>query len=228
MKDSKQKAAKSKVIKGPNELHVVDDGKQSHERLLAELAFSPSAANASTARVYAAGLAGEIHITEAIDVLSEKAVRVQGGDMSEVESTLTAQAVALDAIFNGLAKRAASNMGTNLNATETYLRLALKAQSQCRTTLETLAEIKYPKAATFVRQQNVAYQQQVNNSEHQSLSRTVSRTRKSQFEQSKLLEGGIDERAQLDTETATAASRVRKKLEAMGKIYRAEESNGQS
>ena len=54
-------------------------------------------------------------------------------------------------------------MGEHLNATETYMRLALKAQTQCRSTLETLAEVKYPKAATFVRQQNVAYQQQINN-----------------------------------------------------------------
>jgi len=47
---------------------------------------------------------------------------------------------------------------------ETYMRLALKAQSQCRTTLETLAEIKNPRAVAFVKQANIAGgHQQVNN-----------------------------------------------------------------
>ncbi|WP_091876669.1 hypothetical protein [Massilia yuzhufengensis] len=50
-----------------------------------------------------------------------------------------------------------------MTATETYLRLAIKTHAQCRSTLDTLAEVKYPQAATVVRQQNVAYQQQVNN-----------------------------------------------------------------
>jgi len=55
-----------------------------------------------------------------------------------------AQAHTLDAIFGSCARRAALNMGTYLNTAETYLRLGLKAQSQCRTTLETLANIKNP------------------------------------------------------------------------------------
>ena len=71
-------------------------------------------------------------------------------------------------IFNALAQRAALNMGEHMGACETYIRMVLRAQSQCRATIETLAEVKYPKAATFVRQQNVAYQQQVNNSEDKS------------------------------------------------------------
>jgi len=50
------------------------------------------------------------------------------------------------------------------DATEIYLRLAPKAQSQCRTTWESLAEIKNPRAVAFVRQANIAHGlQQVNN-----------------------------------------------------------------
>ena len=45
-------------------------------------------------------------------------------------------------------------MGEYLLATETYLRLALKAQSQCRATLETLAAIKNP-PVIFAKQANV-------------------------------------------------------------------------
>ncbi len=51
-----------------------------------------------------------------------------------------------------------------MNAAELYLRLALKAQGQCRATLETLAVIKNPTALTFVKQANIAHgPQQVNN-----------------------------------------------------------------
>jgi len=46
---------------------------------------------------------------------------------------------------------------------ETYLRLALKAQGQCRATLETLAEIKNPQPTAFITQQNIGVNQQVNN-----------------------------------------------------------------
>ena len=41
--------------------------------------------------------------------------------------------------------------------------LALKAQAQCRATLEALNEMKFPKSATFVKQANIANQQQINN-----------------------------------------------------------------
>jgi hypothetical protein len=44
---------------------------------------------------------------------------------------------------------------------EQYLRLALKPQSQCRATIETLAVLKNP--PVFTRQANIAGQQVVNN-----------------------------------------------------------------
>lgn len=45
-----------------------------------------------------------------------------------------------------------------------YARLALKAQNQQRQTLRTLAEIRNPRRATFIKQQNQAVNQQVVNS----------------------------------------------------------------
>src|SRR3546814_4081215 len=62
-----------------------------------------------------------------------------------------------------MTRRAAMNIETHLPATEQYMRLALKAQSQARTTIETLAEVKNPKAVAFVKQANIANNQQVNN-----------------------------------------------------------------
>lgn len=83
---------------------------------------------------------------------------------SPPKATLTEHAAALDAIFTELARRGALNLGEYLSASETYLRLALKAQSQCHATLETLAEIKNPHPVAFVQQANIAHgPQQVNN-----------------------------------------------------------------
>ena len=70
----------------------------------------------------------------------------------------------MDAIFNNLAQRAAMNMGEYLDATDTYLKLALRAQSQCRSTWEAVSTIKHPPMAGYM-QANIAHgPQQVNNS----------------------------------------------------------------
>lgn len=79
-----------------------------------------------------------------------------GGELNREEAMLVVQAHTLDTFFHTLARCAASNMGEYLGACETYLRLALKAQSQCRATIETLATIKNPAPVAFVRQANVA------------------------------------------------------------------------
>jgi hypothetical protein len=78
---------------------------------------------------------------------------------------LAIQAHTLDTIFNELARRSSANMVEGYGeAAERYMRLALKAQSQCRTTIEALAEMKNPKPVAFVQQANIASgPQQVNN-----------------------------------------------------------------
>ena len=96
--------------------------------------------------------------------LGRQVKQVQGGDMSGPEAMLVAQSHALDLMFSALANKAAINMHAgHLSATEGYLRLVLKAQSQCRTTIEALGELKNPRTTTFNKQVNIAEQQQVNN-----------------------------------------------------------------
>lgn len=214
-------AALSKVASDANVLEVTLEKGKRRELQLTEIGLSPCGANANTARLYAKPFAGELNITDAIAVMANKASKVQRGDLSEVEATLTAQAVALDAIFNGLANRAASNMGQYIGACETYLRLALKAQAQCRATLETLAEVKYPRAPTFVRQQNVAYQQQVNNGgANDAVTSTHAHERKNHSPQNELLEGPADERTHLDTRATPTTSASNQTMEAVGAIDR--------
>nr|WP_315482162.1 hypothetical protein [uncultured Undibacterium sp.] len=137
--------------KDPNALAIKTDDAKSRERLMAEVSLSSEAINAKTAKSFSKGAFGEIDLTETVGVMRELTKQVNNGSLTELENTLTAQATTLNVIFNALAQRAALNMGEHMGACETYLRMALKAQAQCRATIETLAEVKYPKAATFVR-----------------------------------------------------------------------------
>jgi hypothetical protein len=96
--------------------------------------------------------------------LSRQVGSVHRGDMRRAESMLLAQAHTLDALFSALTARALANAGQYMDAADTYMRLALRAQSQCRATLEALALLKNPPHPTFVRQANIAHgPQQVNN-----------------------------------------------------------------
>jgi hypothetical protein len=57
-------------------------------------------ANTSTARSFAKATFGELDFAETVGVMREKASAVHSGNLAGLEETLTAQAVALDAIFN--------------------------------------------------------------------------------------------------------------------------------
>lgn len=112
---------------------------------------------------FAGPMAGDLSLMEAIAVLREKSDAVNKGDLKEAEALLMGQAIALNVIFSELARRAKLNLGEYLDAGDKYLRLALKAQSQCRATLETLAAVKNP-PVLFAKQANFANgPQQVNN-----------------------------------------------------------------
>lgn len=200
--------------KTPDKLDVVARPGMSDERQMAELILSPVAANTITSKKFSKGTFGEFDLTESVAVMKEKIRKVNAGDLSEVEATLTAQATTLDAIFNEMARRAAANMGEHLSATESYMRLAFKAQAQCRSTLETLADVKSPRHATFVRQQNIANQQQVNNGAGQSTHGKEISTGSTE-----LLEADHGER--LDTRATGAASGHDPRMETVGAIHRA-------
>jgi hypothetical protein len=101
-------------------------------------------------------------VNELVCELERQTQVVNGGDLSRAEGMLMAQAHALDGIFSNLAQRATRQ--EHLKNWEAYMRMAMKAQSQCRMTLETLASIKNP-PVVFARQANInnGGQQQVNN-----------------------------------------------------------------
>jgi hypothetical protein len=103
-----------------------------------------------------------------------------------------------------------------MDPADQYMRLALKAQSQCRAAIEALAEIKNPKPVAFVQQANIANgPQQVNNSRLASLE--PSRAGKTGNQQSKLLEQNNGER--LDIGTASQVFSSDPAMATMGEIH---------
>ena len=193
---------------------AVDPGK-SRDRLAAELAVGGVTGNAYTLLTFSRGTFGELSLTDCARVLSDTAHAVSGGDLKTAETMLMAQATALNAIFGELARRAAANMGEYLEATERYMRLALKAQGQCRATLETLAAIKNP-PVVFARQANIAHgPQQVNNA---TAPGPVAPAAKPESAETELLEAGNGER--LDTGATGTTGRADPHLETVGAIYR--------
>lgn len=138
---------------------------QEATKVVASMAVGGIAGNAMLVQRFSEWGLGKdmVSLEGCIEALDSTAIATHGGDLKKAESLLVAQASTLNAIFCEMARRAALNLGEYLNATDTYLRLALKAQTQCRATLETLAAIKNP-PVVFARQFNVAHgAQQVNN-----------------------------------------------------------------
>lgn len=164
----------------------------------------------------------DVDLNSLVEALAEQTQLATDGDTSRAETMLAAQAHTLDAIFNNLAQRAAANMGEFLEATDTYLKLALRAQSQCRTTWETLSAIKNPPVMGYVKQANISHgHQQVNNgSAHESpcAGEKVN-------PQNELLEEKDGER--LDFGATSAAGRTNQDMATVGEIDRTEDRKRQ-
>jgi hypothetical protein len=115
-----------------------------------------------------------------IEELADQCAEVSKGNLQRPEALLMAQATTLDAIFQDLTQMAYKNMN-NLDVAERFLRLAFRAQSQSRATVETLGNMKNP-PTVFARQANMTTgPQQVNNN-------TIPRTRKTEIVPNELLE----------------------------------------
>ena len=166
----------------------------------------PVNGNAVTIKSFSPKYGDNVPLMGLVNALRGQAEKIHGGDLKRAETMLIAQAHTLDSIFNCLAQRAALNLGEYINAADIYLRLALKAQSQCRTTLESLAAIKNP-PIIYAKQANFAAgPQQVNNG-------LPAQAGENKIPQNKLLEQKPNE--WLDTGTTNMPSQVDKELEAV-------------
>ena len=143
-------------------------------------------------------------------------IDLQSGNMKRAEAMLYAQAQAVQAIFMNFSRRALKQ--EYQKNVESFLRMGLKAQNQCRMTLEALATIKIP-PVVFARQVNVA-QQQVNNGTGPTTTSTRTGTHAANpaTEQTELLEASDGQR--LDTGASGTASGADPHLETVGQVHR--------
>ncbi len=86
------------------------------------------------------GIGEEIDVPALLEQLREEAAAVNRGDLSQVEAMLTNQATALQTLFARLSEKGLA--AEYLQQYEAYMRMALRAQSQCTRTLEVLATIR--------------------------------------------------------------------------------------
>lgn len=162
---------------------------------------------------------GENHEVNALTKeLQTQVDQVNRGDLRRAEALLVAQSHTLDEIFNNLARRAHGCISVGyLNAGETHMRLALKAQTQCRATLETLANIKNP-PVVYAKQANVTTgPQQINNG-------VPAREIKSLHNE----QSGATLELPQDTGTPALTGATNPTMEAVGKIHRAKDRPGKS
>ncbi len=210
---TKPKAKTPAKKKGANHLDMVRQGQEDEAATVARNVMSPAVRGAVTTQAFSK-VFGETQLQALVDELGQQCDRIKGNNLVRAEAILTTQAHTLDAIFNELARRSALNMGEYINAAERYMRLALKAQSQCRATLETLAAIKNP-PVIYAKQANISNgPQQVNNG---TMSAPVGG--ETSIEPNKLLEHEHGQR--LDTGTQSAAIGADKEQETVGTIHRA-------
>jgi hypothetical protein len=100
-------------------------------------------------------------VVEVMEDITQKLIK--DNSLEYVERMLLSQSIALNSLFVGLVDKAKSVelVGHDIKKFETYTRLALKSQSQCRATMETLAAIKNP-PVVYAKTANIAQNQQIN------------------------------------------------------------------
>jgi len=182
---------------------------QTKEEALAEFNSKSDFLSTAVRESFDIGLGEDFGFQSTMQVLEKTIAQIQSGDLSKIEEMYISQAVALEVMFTSLARRAKAQ--EKLLQYETHMRFALKAQNQCRATLQALVQLKQPTQTTFVKQANIAQgHQQVNNL-----------AEKNQISQNKLLEG---EAYDLDSRPQAKAKGIDSEMEAVGKVHRGKNS----
>lgn len=159
-----------------------------------------------------------VDVPALMNELNVQGLSVNRGDLSQAEVMLANQATALQSVFARLAELAMTSK--NIPTFEAYMRMALRSQSQCRTTLETIAVIKNP-PAIFTRQTNITSgPQQINN-------RLNLPTQAREFESGQNKLSGDLNGLLPDAGTSTPSCRTNPKVGALEVLNRAEDGGGE-
>ena len=139
-------------MKPNNALIVEQTTEETGAQAMARKVLDPGFRHAVTASSFAGKVLGNSiehpGLMDYVDHVLKVGGNAEGGDLAIASRLLASQAITLDSMFTELARRAALNMSEYVNAAERYGRLALKAQSNCRATLETLAKLHQPREQT--------------------------------------------------------------------------------
>lgn len=206
-----------KAIDNPEDVGLMDD---LNRTVLARGLTQPEVRSASVIQYFDPSL----DINFVAQEMRDQSAEIRKGNMGRAEEMLIAQAHSLDALFANLARKAHGNMEAGyLQATETYMRLALRAQNQCRTTLETLSAIKNP-PVIYAKQANFANgPQQINNGVEpnpEPMAKGVTHALENETDQNKL--GGSSNELLPNPRTLETVGRTMQGAEALGEVHRAE------
>ena len=187
------------------------------DKAVAKLALHPCSNAAAVIEKYATPF-GAQDIGALVDGLAVTVKQVNNGDLGRAEAMLMTQAEALQSIFMNFSRRTlVQEYQKNL---ESFFRMAMKAQNQCRMTLETLATIKNP-PIVYAKQANIAHgPQQVNNGQDFATStRAGAHAGNSEIQTNELLEAQPYE--PMDTRAPSTTSGTDSAMATMGTIDRA-------
>ena len=215
------KAAPKKSVPKPVNRRAVNITARSEEHQYKVIARTLTRPEIGAAAVIEAWSPNTHDVNVLATELASQVRAVNGGGMQRTEGILISQAQALDAIFVSLMRRSVNQ--TNAAHWEMYMRMGMKAQSQCRATLQALAEIKNPRPVAFVKQANInnGGNQQVNNGVAAGDLERSAPAREIEFEQSKLLERTTNGRTYLDAGTAGTTGNSDKALVPVEVVNRA-------
>jgi hypothetical protein len=153
---------------------------------------------------------------------------VPNGNFKALERKVAAQVIAMDALFATMSRRALVMADEGYtDAAETFMRLALKAQNQCRITLDTLAQVKNPQHTVFMKQANIANgPQQVNNGPTGDDRNADGKAQKKNNSSKNKLLTADEKGERLDTGTTGKTVSNDKVMEPVGAIHRAKNRRG--
>lgn len=228
-KNEKPSAKKPEAVnndKPRTALEVKLDSSRTQHQQFAEISVSPVLRGIAAAKPWIERQSGEVGINEAYEVAQRYADAAASGNLDFAKSMLVAQAITLDAIFNDMMGRAAGLIKTEGgrwtftgDTMEVVTRIGFKAQSQCRTTLQTLGELVNPRTVVIAKQANMATgPQQVNNGASPTRAQEIGTPA------NELLEANPSER--LDPGTQGTAGRVDPWLATVGALKRPADAQG--
>jgi hypothetical protein len=224
---SKRKIKTTNVTPDPPSNSLAIHGKpgESEAAALARTALRPTVQAGITATKLLGPSFAEPDLGELIKSLLGDVTAAAQGDLSRTEAMLVSQAQTLDLLFNKLTRQALQNIGHYPDTVSIYMKLALRAQSQCRAAAETLHEMKHPRPVAFFQQANIANgPQQVNNGS--APPSQGSRAGEIQNQPNELLEHG-SEGKHLDRGTARLATACNTEVATVAEIDRSFVRSGQ-